>query len=74
MKQMEHSKTVIGVDAVALWEEKGSLAELIQPLVPLVADGKLSPPVAATFRFSEAPEAHWMLTAGGNIGKVVLVP
>jgi NADPH:quinone reductase-like Zn-dependent oxidoreductase len=53
MKQIQHSKTVIGLDTIAVWEEKGSLAELLQPLAPLVASGKAKPPVAATFPFGE---------------------
>lgn len=74
MKQMQQSKTVIGLDTIALWEGKGSLAELLQPLAPLVSSGRLRPRVAARFPFAEAADAHRMLASGGNVGKVVLVP
>ena len=74
MRQIQHSKTVIGLDTIAIWEEKGSLAELIQPLAPLIASGEVKPPVAASFSFSEAPAAHRLMTRRRPPGKVVLVP
>jgi NADPH:quinone reductase-like Zn-dependent oxidoreductase len=74
MKQLRDSKTVIGLDTIAIWEDRGSLGELIQPLAPLLASGKISPAVAETLPFEQAPKAHRMLSEGGKVGKVVLVP
>ena len=41
-------------------------------VVPLLADGRLRVPVAATFPLAEAPAAYERFAAGGKLGKVVL--
>jgi NADPH:quinone reductase-like Zn-dependent oxidoreductase len=74
MKQMRDSRTVIGLDTIAIWDDKGSLGELIQPLKPLLEGAGISPVVADTITFDEAPKAHRMLSARSNIGKVILRP
>lgn len=74
MKQMGDSKTVIGFDTIALWEDKGDLGDFLQPVAGFLASGGWAPEVAATFSFDDAPAAHRYLTERSNIGKVVLVP
>jgi NADPH:quinone reductase-like Zn-dependent oxidoreductase len=74
MKQMRDSRAVIGLDTIAIWDDKGSLGELIQPLKPLLESPEISPAVAETLTFYEAPRAHRMLIAHSNIGKVILRP
>jgi NADPH:quinone reductase-like Zn-dependent oxidoreductase len=74
MKQIGESKSVVGLDTVAIWREKGSLGELLKPVEQMLDDESMTPTVAATFTFDEAPLAHRMLTGRGNTGKVVLVP
>lgn len=74
MRQLQDSKAVIGLDTIAIWEEKGSLAELMQPLAPLVESGRARLPVAATFAFEDAAAAHRLMTGARRPGKVVLVP
>jgi NADPH:quinone reductase-like Zn-dependent oxidoreductase len=74
MKQVGASKTVIGLDTVAIWDSKGDLGELIGPLGPLVLDGVIDPDIAASFPFTRAADAHRLITERGNFGKVVLVP
>jgi NADPH:quinone reductase-like Zn-dependent oxidoreductase len=72
--QMEQSKAVIGLNMLALWDERGTLEPWIAPLRPLLDDGTIRPVVAAEIPFADAPEAHRMLTERRNVGKVVLVP
>ena len=40
----------------------------------LLIDGTIAPVVHAEVPFADAPEAHRILAARENIGKVVLVP
>jgi NADPH:quinone reductase-like Zn-dependent oxidoreductase len=74
MKQLGDSKTVIGFDSIKLWEDRGDLADLLDPVADRLASGGWAPKVAATFPFSDASAAHRYLTESTNIGKVVLVP
>ncbi|MGB7109207.1 MAG: zinc-binding dehydrogenase, partial [Mycobacterium sp.] len=46
----------------------------IGPLSTALADGTATPIVHAAVPFANAPEAHRILAARENIGKVVLVP
>jgi NADPH2:quinone reductase len=54
--------------------EKADVAAAVAAhVVPLVASGRLSIPLCATFALSEAPAAYARFAAGGKLGKVVLV-
>jgi NADPH:quinone reductase-like Zn-dependent oxidoreductase len=72
--QMQDSKSVIGLNMLRLWDHRGSLAPLIEPLSELLADGTLSPVVAEAVPFERAPDAHRLIGERRNVGKVVLVP
>lgn len=72
--QLSESKTVIGLNMLKLWDDRGSLEPWITPLSEALQDGTVSPVVHAAVPFAEAPEAHRILAARENIGKVVLVP
>jgi NADPH:quinone reductase-like Zn-dependent oxidoreductase len=74
MDQLSESKTVIGLNMLRLWDDRGTLEPWITPLTKALNDGTLSPIVHAAVPFAEAPEAHRILAARENIGKVVLVP
>jgi NADPH:quinone reductase-like Zn-dependent oxidoreductase len=74
MDQLSESKTVIGLNMLRLWDDRGTLEPWITPLTKALHDGTLSPIVHAAVPFAEAPEAHRILAARENIGKVVLVP
>ena len=74
MKLLGDSKTVIGLDTIALWGAKASMSELLQPIAPLLASGEIEATVGASFPFTEAAEAHRMMTEQRNVGKIVLVP
>ena len=74
MKQMGESKAVSGVDTIRIWEEKGDLGELLQPLADYLNDPAMAPTVDRAFPFEQAPAAHRMLTERRNVGKVLLAP
>jgi NADPH:quinone reductase-like Zn-dependent oxidoreductase len=72
--QMQNSKSVIGLNMLGLWDHRGTLAPLVEPLSEGLADGTLSPVVAEAVPFERAPEAHRLIGERRNVGKVVLVP
>ena len=74
MDQLSESKAVIGLNMLRLWDDRGTLGPWIAPLIKALEDGTVSPVVHAAVPFAEAPEAHRILAARENIGKVVLVP
>ena len=54
-------------------EEKADAARRVEhQALPLVADGRLRIPVAATFPLERAQEAYDRFAAGGKLGKLVL--
>jgi NADPH:quinone reductase-like Zn-dependent oxidoreductase len=69
---MTHSKSVIGLNMLTLWDAKGTLDEYIEPLTEWVADGRLRPVVAEAFPLEQGPEAHRFIIERRNVGKVVL--
>jgi NADPH:quinone reductase-like Zn-dependent oxidoreductase len=74
LKQMSDSKSVIGLNMLTLWDDRGTLDPWIQPLRELLEDGTVRPVIAGAFPFERAGDAHRMLTERRNVGKVVLVP
>jgi len=74
LDQLSESKAVIGLNMLRLWDDRGTLEPWITPLKGALDDGTISPIVHAAVPFAEAPEAHRILAARENIGKVVLVP
>lgn len=74
LDQLSESKIVIGLNMLKLWDDRGTLEPWITPLSQALHDGTASPIVHAAVPFAEAPEAHRILAARQNIGKVVLVP
>ncbi|HEY5853985.1 MAG TPA: NAD(P)H-quinone oxidoreductase [Aldersonia sp.] len=48
------------------------VAEVVEHLWPLVAEGTVQPVIAAELPITEAPEAHRMLDSAETVGKVVL--
>ncbi len=73
-KQLSESKAVIGLNMLKLWDDRGTLEPWIEPLSTALADGTASPVVHAAVPFDDAAEAHRILAARENVGKVVLVP
>ncbi len=74
LDQLSESKAVIGLNMLRLWDDRGTLEPWITPLAKALHDGTIDPVVHAAVPFAEAPEAHRILAARENVGKVVLVP
>ena len=74
IRQMGESKAVIGLNMLRLWDDRGTLEPWIGPLSTALSDGTAAPVVHAAVPFADAPEAHRILAARENVGKVVLVP
>ena len=76
-----HAGEVVPVDVILLFRHQWSLigsvratAEEIRHCVDLVAEGKLAPAIHATLPLAHAAEAHRMLEAREQFGKVLLLP
>jgi NADPH:quinone reductase-like Zn-dependent oxidoreductase len=74
VKQLSESKAVIGLNMLTLWDDRGSLEPWIAPLRTAMDDGVVVPVVHEAVPFAKAAEAHRILAARENVGKVVLVP
>jgi len=56
-------------------EEKAQTARLMERhVLPLLQSGAVKVPVADTFALDEAPAAYDRFTAGGKLGKIVILP
>ena len=71
---MNENKGVFGLNLLSWWDAEGSLDRVIEPLTSGLQSGELSPVVAASFPFDQAPDAHRFIAERRNVGKVVLVP
>jgi NADPH:quinone reductase-like Zn-dependent oxidoreductase len=74
MEQMQSSKTVIGLNLLTLWKDRGSIDAWLDPLQDMLADGTLQPVVSEAVPFDRAADAHRAIEERRNVGKVVLVP
>ncbi len=74
IKQMSESKTVIGLNMLTLWKDRGSLQPWIAPLQEMLDDGTVDPVIGGDFPFEDAGAAQTMIVERRNIGKVVLTP
>jgi NADPH:quinone reductase-like Zn-dependent oxidoreductase len=72
MALMEQNKSVMGLNLLRLWDDRGSFEEIARPLAKLLGDGDIKPLVGKVFPMEQAPEAHRFLQERQNIGKVVL--
>ena len=73
LDQMHDSKSVIGLNLLTEWRERGSIDHWAKPLRELLDDGTIRPVVAEVFDFDHAGQAQDMLVERRNVGKVVLV-
>jgi NADPH:quinone reductase-like Zn-dependent oxidoreductase len=69
---MFDSKCVMGLMMPTLWDDRGSYGSFLDPLLPLIDDGTITPIIDASYGFDEAPAAHRRLAERKNVGKVVL--
>lgn len=72
-RQMSASKSVIGLNALTLWDEHGA-ERWVEPITQLIADGTIRPVIADVFPFDRAPDAHRFISERRNVGKVLLTP
>ncbi len=72
--QMDSSKAVIGLNLLALWDDRGTLEPWLGPLREMIDDGTLRPVVSDAVPFDRAADAHRIIGERRNVGKVVLVP
>ncbi len=59
--------------ARTVWEKAGATAAVRKHVLPLLRNGKLRVPIAATFPLERAADGYDHLVKGGKFGKVVLV-
>lgn len=74
LNQMNESKSVVGLNILGLWDDRGSLRQWIAPVSEALAQGVVKPVVHAVVSFDDAAGAHRILAARENVGKIVLVP
>ena len=74
LKLMNENRSVMGLNLLKLWDDRGSLEEIMEPLAELIERGVIKPVVAETFPFERAGEAHRYIQERRNVGKVVLTP
>lgn len=74
IRQMSESKSVIGLNMLSLWDDRGSLEPWTDPLTALMEDGTIRPVVSDVVPFDRAADAHRIIAERRNVGKVVLVP
>jgi len=72
--QMSASKSVIGLNMLSLWDDRGTLEPWVTPLRAMLADGSIRPVVSDAVPFDRAADAHRIIQERRNVGKVVLVP
>jgi hypothetical protein len=65
---------VIGLNMLALWDDRGTPRPWTEPLERAMSDGVVEPVVHAAVPFAKAGEAHHILAARENVGNAVLVP
>lgn len=68
------NRGVLGVNMGRMWDEQARLKGWLEQLFALVESGALRTHVHARIPFSSAAEAHRILHARENLGKVVLIP
>jgi NADPH:quinone reductase-like Zn-dependent oxidoreductase len=72
MRLMSQSKAVIGLNMLAVWDDKRTLEGYIEPLREWMADGSVRPVVAEAFPLERGADAHRFMHERKNVGKVVL--
>ena len=71
---MAHSKAVIGLNLLDLWDADGSLERYLTPLRGWIEQGIIRPVVAREFPLDDGPAAHHYMHERNNVGRVVLMP
>jgi NADPH:quinone reductase-like Zn-dependent oxidoreductase len=69
---MDDNRGVLGLNLGRLWDEVPRLAPAMRGLLDDVAAGRLNPVLDRSFPLDRAADAHRLLQARGNLGKLVL--
>ncbi len=69
---INHNLGVLGVNMGHLWDEGERVTTWLESLLELWSQGHLQPVIHATVPYTEAAEAHRILHARENMGKVIL--
>ncbi|MFL5895929.1 MAG: medium chain dehydrogenase/reductase family protein [Thermoleophilaceae bacterium] len=72
IKLASDSKSIIGLNMLRLWDDRGSTEEWVEPLSQWIDQGLLRPVVAQAFPLERAADAHRFIQERKNVGKVVL--
>jgi NADPH:quinone reductase-like Zn-dependent oxidoreductase len=71
---MSHSRAVLGLNLLGLWEAEGSLERYLEPLRGWIDQGIIRPVVAREFPLKDGAAAHRYMHERNNVGRVVLTP
>ncbi len=74
MSLLNANKGIMGVNMGRMWEQSEQMADWLRKLLRLWTEGVLRPKVHAAIPFSQAADAHALIHARENLGKVLLVP
>jgi NADPH:quinone reductase-like Zn-dependent oxidoreductase len=74
IRLMNDNRSAMGLNILHWWDERGSLEDVLEPLVDLLERGVVKPVVAERFPFERAADAHRYIQERRNVGKVVLTP
>jgi NADPH2:quinone reductase len=70
LKRLTHTGSTLRARAVA---DKAAIARAVEAKVlPLIAAGRVKPPIDSTFPLAQAADAHARMESGQHIGKIVL--
>jgi len=70
LKRLTHTGSTLRARAVA---DKAAIARAVENnVLPLIASGRVKPPIDSTFPLAQASAAHARMEAGQHIGKIVL--
>ena len=70
LKRLTHTGSTLRARAV---DDKAAIARVVEKnVLPLVASGRVKPPIDSTFPLQQASAAHARMESGNHIGKIVL--
>jgi NADPH:quinone reductase len=70
LKRLTHTGSTLRARAV---DDKAAIARMVEKnVLPLIASGRVKPPIDSTFPLQQASAAHTRMESGNHIGKIVL--
>ena len=68
------SRSVLAFNLSYLFDRKDILEEAMGEIMGWLAEGKITPPPATTYKLTNVADAHRDIESGNTVGKLVLVP